>query len=304
MSRLRWLLVPASLFWLTGFEADSLNRCLAETTIECALDEAIAAANSVEDKRRRAMGLAYVARVQADIGRNAEALKMIDRVLFLKRGIMDAAAQNALDSSIARVYALLGNSGMAAEIAQGIGNPARATMAYAWLAQARASAGDRAGAREAISLALAVAEDLSRERLAFPFSQLAVAQAYMGEKDETLAIVDSALALSERFDEDLLQARVTAVAAVAENAVGSRERAIHSIERVQALLDKMKADDVPAKDLGSVLAYQAWSQILTGERAGALASLDSLKPLVASQPDGYVRSNQLAAIALVLGKAQ
>jgi tetratricopeptide (TPR) repeat protein len=304
MGELRWLLVPAALVWLTGFESASLDRCLAETTIECALEEAIAAANAAENKHQRAMGLAYVARVQADIGRGTDAMKMLDEVLFLKRGIMDVAAQNALDSSVARVHALLGNPERAAEIAQGIGDPGRAALAYAWLAQAQAGAGDSVGARKAISLALVAAEDLPREQLAFPFSQLAVAQAYMGERDETLAIVDSALALSERFDRNLIQARIAAVAAVAESAVGEQDRAADSLERVKDILSRMETGNAPAKELGSVLAYLAWAQILTGDSASAFASMDSLKPLIAAEPDGFVRSNQLAAIALVIGKGQ
>lgn len=304
MSRLRLLSIPTILLLLTGFETESLNSCLAETTVECALEEAISAANSIEDHRRRAMGLAYVARVQADIGREAEALKLIDKVLLLKRGIMDAAALNSLDAGVARVHALVGNHEIAAEIAQGIGDPGRAIMTYAWIAQAKASGGDRTGARKAVSLALAAAEGLPRERLAFPFSQLAIAEGYMGERNETLAIVNSALALSDRFNDELLKARIAAGAAVAEAAVGEQERAALSLERVMEILDRMEADGAPAKDLGSVLAYLAWAQILIGNRAEAQANVDSLKPLIANQPDGSVRSNQLAAIALVLGKVQ
>ncbi len=41
MRKFRWLLVPVALFWLTGYESQSLNDCLAATTADCALDEAI-----------------------------------------------------------------------------------------------------------------------------------------------------------------------------------------------------------------------------------------------------------------------
>lgn len=304
MSRLRWLSIPTVLLLLTGFETESLNNCLAETTVECALEAAISAANSIEDNRRRAMGLAYVARVQADIGRAGDAGDMIGKVLHLKRGIMDPAAQDGLESGVARVHALLGNIETALEIAQGIGDPGRATMTYAWIAQAQAGAGDIAEARKTITLALAVAEDVPQEQLAISFSQLAIAQAHIGDRDETLAILNSAMALSERYNGDLLKARIAAVAAVAESAVGAQDRAARSLERVKELLDRMEADNAPAKDLGSVLAYLAWSQILTGDRDGSLSSVDSLKSLIATQPDGFMRSSQLAAIALVLGKAQ
>ncbi len=50
----RWLLLPAAFFWLTGYESPSLDECLAETTVDCALEEAVAAAGAVEDRRQRA----------------------------------------------------------------------------------------------------------------------------------------------------------------------------------------------------------------------------------------------------------
>lgn len=44
MRSFRWLLLPAAQFWLTGYEAQSLDECLAETTVDCAIEQAVVAA--------------------------------------------------------------------------------------------------------------------------------------------------------------------------------------------------------------------------------------------------------------------
>ena len=303
MRYLRWLAIPAALFVLTGYESRTLDRCLDETTIQCALDESAAVANSIEDVRQRASAFVYIARVQADIGQQAQARITVDKVLALKRSIMDPVFQDSLESGVARIHALLGEAERAIEIAQGIGEPARAALTNAWIAQAQAHAGDRAGARKSIARALESASDSSQEQLAYLFSQLAMAQAYMGDREETLAILDSALQLSDRFNSDLLKARTAAGAAVAESAVGETARAARSLERVQELRAEMEADHAPAKDMASVLAYLAWAQALVGDRDAALASIEPLKELIGSQLDPFSQSSQLAAVALVLAKA-
>ena len=299
----RWLLLPVAFFWLTGYESRSLDECLAETTVDCALDEAVAAAGAVEDRRQRAGVLSYVARVQADIGRAADARSTIERVLFLKRDFMDSRAHDGIDANLARTYALLGEVGKAMEIAEGIGDPGRITVAYAWIAQIRARDGDKTGADRTISLALAQAKDLSQEQLAFPFAQMAIARAYAGDREEALAIADSALKLSASFDRDMRRARVAAVVAVAESVAGAQDRARASLGRVKDYLADMESDNASARDRASVLAYLAWAQALTGDREGALASIEPLKALIGGGMDSLSQSSQLAAIALVLAKA-
>jgi tetratricopeptide (TPR) repeat protein len=304
MRMLRWLLLPAALFWLTGYESQSLEDCLAETTADCALDQSIAAAGEIEDRRQRAGILSYIARVQADIGRAADARDMIEKVLFLKRDIMDSSAHDRIAANLARIYALLGDIDKAMEIVEGIGDPGRITLAYAWIAQSQANAGDKSGAEMTISRTLAAAKDLPREQLAFLVAQLAIARAYTGDEVETLAIADSALELSVRFNSDLLRARVATVVAVAENAVGAQGRAKASLGRVKELLAGMESPSTPAKELASVLAYLAWAQALTGDREGALASTELLKPLIRDRLDTSSQSSQLSAVALVLVKAK
>ncbi len=229
---------------------------------------------------------------------------MIERVLFLKRDFMDSGAHDRIDANLARIYALLGEVGKATEIAEGIGDPGRITLAYAWIAQIQARDGDRAGADETISLALAQAEDLPQERLAFPFAQMAIARAYAGDKQEALAIADSALGLSDSLDGDMFRARVAAVVAVAESVAGAQDRARASLGRVKEYLADMESDNASARDRSSVLAYLAWAQALTGDREGALASTEPLKALIGGGMVSLSQSSQLAAIALVLVKAE
>lgn len=304
MRMLRWLFLPVAFFWLTAYESLSLDECLAEITADCALDHAIAAAGEVEDRRRRAGVLSYIARVQADIGREADARNTIETVLFLKRDFMDAGAHDRIAANLARVYALLGDVDKAVETVEGIGEPVRVTMAHAWIAQSQAMAGDKGGADLTISRALAAAEDLPREQIAFVFAQMAIARAYTGDEVETLAIADSALKLSARFNSDLLRARVATLVAVAESAAGAQDRAKASLGRIKGLLANMESAGAPAKELASVFAYLAWAQALTGDREGAMASAEPLKELIRYQLDSYSRSSQLAAIALVLVKAE
>lgn len=304
MREFRWILLPVAFFWLTAYESRSLDECLAETTVDCALDQSVAAARTIGDSRQRATAFAYIARVQADTGREDDARNTIERILALKRDIMDPETHDGLDSGLARVYALLGNTGKAMDILEGIGNPRRVLLTYSWIAQSQAIAGDKAGVAMSVSRALAVAEDLPREQLAFPFAQIAVARAYTGDKGEALAIADSALKLSDRFNSDLLRARVASVVAVAENAAGAQDRSRASLERVKEFLADMESTYAPAKDKASVLAYLAWAQALTGDREGALASAEPLKQLIRNRLDAYSQSSQLAAIALVLVKAE
>lgn len=304
MRKLRWLMLPAALFWLTAYEAQSLDRCLAETTVDCALDEAVAVAVSLEDRSQRSIAFSYIARVQADTGREAAARETIQKVLTIKRNIMDPNTQNRLDSNIARVHALLGDPAQGLEIAEGIGNPGRLVMTYAWIAQSQAMAGDRAGVDRTVSKALAVAEDIPQQQLASPFAQLAIAKSYIGDREEALAIADSALKLSGKFNSDLIQARLLTVVAVAENAAGAQGRTRKSLDRAREFLAGMESANAPAKELASLLAYLAWAQALTGDREGALASLEPLKQLIREGLDPYSQSSQLAATALVLAKAE
>jgi tetratricopeptide (TPR) repeat protein len=304
MRKFHWLLLPVALFWLTGYQSSALDECLAETTVDCAIDQSAAVAVTIEDRRERARAFAYIARVQADTGREADARKTIDKILALKRDIMDPGTQDGLDSSLARIHGLLGDFGKALKILEGIGNPGRVILTYAWIAQSQATAGDKTGVDLSISRALAAAKDVPREQLAFPFAQIAVARGYMGEKEEALAIADSALKLSGKFNSDPIQARVLTVVAVAENAVGAQGRAKASLDRAKEFLADMESTNAPAKDLASLLAYLAWAQALTGDREGTLASLEPLKVLIRDNLAPYSQSSQLAAIALVLNKAE
>jgi tetratricopeptide (TPR) repeat protein len=304
MRKLRWLLLPVAFFWLTAYESRSLDECLAETTADCALEQSIAAAGEIEDRRQRAGALSYIARVQADIGREADARDTIEKVLFLKRDFMDSGAHDRIAANLARVYALLGDVDRAKEIVEGMGDPGRVTVAHAWIAQSQAMAGDKGDADMTISRALAAAEDLPSEQLAFLFAQMAIARAYTRDEAETLAIADSALKLSTRFNSDLLRARVATVVAVAESAAGAQDRARASLGRVKELLADMEFTNAPAKELASVFAYLAWAQALTGDHDGALASMEPLKALIRDRLDTNSQSSQLAAIALVLVKAE
>lgn len=302
MHLLRLLLLPALVFCLAGYKGASLQACLAETTVQCALDESIAAARSLEDERERASAFAYIARVQADIGRTAEARDMLAKVYALKRGIMDSRAQDGLESGIARIHALLGERGRALEVAEGIGDPARAALTYAWIAQAQAAAGETEAAGRTIALAVEKSERSEDTQLAFLFSQLAIAQAHTGDRKVTLAVADVALRLSWKFNGNMLKARSVSAIAVAEYVAGAGERAAASLQQIRDLVAQMEADREPAKDLGSGYAYLAWAEALAGEPDNAMASLEPLKRLIGDGLEGYSQSSQLAATALVLGK--
>ena len=68
---------------------------------------------------------------------------------------------------------------------------------------------------------------------------------------------------------------------------------------LSSLRSSVRSADAPASELASVLAYLAWAQALTGDREGALASIEPLKALIRDRLDTSSQSSQLAAIALV-----
>jgi hypothetical protein len=81
------------------------------------------------------------------------------------------------------------------------------------------------------------------------------------------------------------------------------DRSKRSLVHAQELLADMESANAPASELASVLAYLAWAQALTGDREGALASTEPLKGLIRDRLDTSSQSSQLAAIALLLVKA-
>ncbi|MCK4867195.1 MAG: hypothetical protein KAT39_04030, partial [Alphaproteobacteria bacterium] len=166
MRKFRWLLLPAALFWLTGYEAQSLDECLTETTAACAIDQAVLAARKISKQTLRATAYSYIARVQADAGRDSDARAHLAQVSLLKREIQEPGLRDGISANQVRVHAMLGEFGEALAFAESIGNPLAAVRAWSWVAESQARAGDNAGADQSIERALAAAAELPMEQMA------------------------------------------------------------------------------------------------------------------------------------------
>lgn len=300
MRYFRWLLLPAAMFWLTAYESQSLDQCLAETTVDCALDEAALAAQKIDDRSRRAMAYSYLARVQADAGRYADARENLTVAGILKRGIMDPRPRDGISSNQARVHALLGEFDKALAIAEDISNPTVAVRAWSWIAASQATAGDNTGANLSVERALTAAADIPQERIGFPLALMAIAKAYAGKHDEALAAAVAALDIASRYEDDLWQARVASLAAVAQAAAGEREQARESLARAATNLSRLVGDRAPLEQRGSAQAFIAWAQALSGDGEGARAGLEALKVPIRDMPNPYWPSIFLSVTALVL----
>lgn len=302
MRKLRWVLIPAALFWLTGYEAQPLSDCLTETAIDCALEQAAVAANQVGKDGQRAIAYSYIARVAADAGRYADARKYLDLAGSIKRTLIEVTYRDGISRNQARVHAMMGEFAEAIALAEGIGDAAAASMAWSWIADSQARAGDIAGADRSLALALEAASELPAEKLGFSMALMAVVKADQGARDEAMGAADAALKLSRRYDDDMIQARVASLAAVAQAAVGEQGRARESLALAEAGLARMAEDGAPSQQRGSALSYIVWAQALSGDGDGARARLGEVKALVPEIADHYYRSTYLAAIALVLAK--
>jgi tetratricopeptide (TPR) repeat protein len=304
MRKFRWLLLPAALVWLTGYEAQSLDECLAETTVDCAIDQAVVAARKIDKPTLRAAAYSYIARVQADAGRDAGAREHLVLVGILKRQIMEPGLRDGISSNQARVHALLGEMDQALAIAENVHESAAAVRAWSWVAESQARAGDNEGANQSIVRALTAAAEMPQERIAFPLALMAIAEAQAGERDEALEAAAAALELASRYDDQLWQARVASLAAVAQAAAGDRGQAVESLVRAEVHLSRLSEGDAPPEQRSSALAFIAWAQALAGDGPGARARLEDLKALIREMPDHYWRSISLSAIALVLAKSE
>jgi tetratricopeptide (TPR) repeat protein len=302
MRKFRWLLLLAALVWLTGYEAQSLDECLAETTVDCAIDQAVVAARKIDKPTLRAAAYSYIARVQADAGRDAGAREHLVLVGILKRQIMEPRLRGGISANQARIHALLGEMDQALAKAESVHEPAAAVRAWSWVAESQARAGDNEGADRSVERALSAAAEMPQERIAFPLALMAIAKAHAGDRDEALAAAAAALDLASRYDDELWQARVASLAAVAQAAAGERDQAVESLARAAAHLSRLTEGGAPPEQPSSALAYIAWAQALAGDGDGARARLDDLKALIREMPDHYWRSVSLAAIALVLAK--
>ncbi len=290
MRKFRWLLLPAALFWLTGYEAQSLDECLAETTAACAIDQAVLAARKISKQTLRATAYSYIARVQADAGRDSDARAHLAQVSLLKREIQEPGLRDGISANQVRVHAMLGEFGEALAFAESIGNPLAAVRAWSWVAESQARAGDNAGADQSIERALAAAAELPMEQMAYPMALMAIAKAHEGEREEALAAAGAALDLASRYNDELWQARVASLAAVARAAAGERCQAAESLARAEAHLSRMVADGAPVEKHGSALAFIAWAEALSGDRERARTRLEPLKELIRDLPDHYWRS--------------
>jgi len=304
MRKLRWVLIPAALVLLTGYEAQSLSDCLAETTVDCALEQAVVAATQIGKDGQRAVAYGYIARVAADAGRYADARKYLGQAGSIKRTLIELTYHDSISRSQARVHAMMGEFAEAIALAEGIGNSASASMAWSWIAESQAKAGDIAGADRSLALALEAATELPPEQLSFSLALMAVVKAHGGAHEEAMGAADVALELSRRYDDDMVQARVASLVAVAQSAIGERGRARESLAVAGAGLARMAEDGAPSQQRGSALSYIVWAQALSGDGDGARARLGEVKALVPEIVDHYHRSTYLAAIALVLAKAE
>ena len=277
MRKYRWLLLPAALFWLTGYESRSMDECLAETTVGCAIDQAVLAARTIGDQSQRAAAYSYIARVNADTGHDADAREYLALAGVAKREVMAPNLRAGISASQARINAMLGEFGEALALAEAIDNPVAAVRAWSWIAESQARAGDNTGADRSIERALAVAAKLPVEQMAFPMAMMAVAKAHEGEHEEALAVADAALDLASRYDNDLWQARVASLVAVAQAEAGEHIRAAKSLARATAHLSRLVADGAPVEQHGSALAFIAWAEALSGDSAGARTRLEALK---------------------------
>lgn len=304
MRKHRWLLLPAALLWLSGYEAQSLDRCLAETTVECALDGAVDAARQIKLQYERAVAYAYIARVEAGAGMPDAARQHLGEVKLLKREVPGPALRDGISANQARVRAMLGEFGEALDMAEGIRDPVAAVRAWTWIAENQAKAGDNASADRSLERALAAAAELGPAQMAFPMAMMAIVRVRQGAFADGLAAAKAARAIASDYDEVLWQVRVASLVAVAEAAAGKKEQAHETIQQAVRNMHGMVEGGASAKEHMSALAYVAWAKALSGDEEGAQAELDQLKMLIDDFPDHFWRSISLSAIALVLAKAE
>lgn len=304
MSRLRWLLVPVVLFWSAGAQGQSLEECLANATIDCALAQAVEAADLAETDDRRGLAYSYIARVAADAGRYADARRYYREADVIKRGLAEVNLRDSISGNQARVHAMMGEFGEAMALADDIVNIGVAVRSWSWIAHAQAVAGDRAGSDLSLKTALELAAGIPRDRLAFSLALMGVVRAHQDERDDALGAVRAALELADRYEPEMIQVRVAALATVARAVAGEGELAKEALARAEAGLDRMKKDSAPASDQSSAMSYIAWSQALSGDGVGARRRLDEMAGLARQIADPYYRSIYLAAIALVLAKSE
>jgi tetratricopeptide (TPR) repeat protein len=304
MSRLQWLLILTVLWWSAAAQAQSLEECLANATIDCALAQAVIAANAVKTDGQRGLAYSYIARVAADGGRYADARRYYDEASVIKRGLIEVNFRDAISGNQVRVHAMMGEFGEAISLADGIANKAVASRSWSWIAHAQAIAGDRAGSGLSLDRALEMAAEMSQDRLAFSMALMGVVRADQGEREDALGAVDAALELADRYEPDIIRVRVAALAMVARAVAGESELAKEALVSAEAGLRRMEQDGATARDLSSAMSYIAWSQALSGDGVGAQARLHEMINLVPEVVDPYYRSIYLAAIALVLTKSE
>ena len=304
MSRLRWLLILAALFWSPAAQGQSLEECLANATIDCALAQAVLAANAAETDGKRGLAYSYIARVAADAGRYADARRYYGEASAIKRSLIEVKYLEAISGNQVRVHAMMGEFGEAMTLADGIVDAVVASRSWSWIAHAQAIAGDRAGSDLSLKRALELAAELSQDRLAFSLALMGVVRAHQGEHDDALSAVNAALELADRYEPAIIQVRVAGLAAVARAAAGERELAMEALVLAERGLIGMKQAGAPARDQSSALSYIAWAQALGGGGAGVQVRLNEMTALVPEVDDPYYRSIYLAAIALVLAKSE
>ena len=300
MSRLRWLLILAALFWSAAAQGQSLEECLANATIDCALAQAVLAANAAETDGKRGLAYSYIARVAADAGRYADARRYYGEASAIKRSLIEVKYLAAISGNQSRVHAMMGEFGEAMTLADAV----VASRSWSWIAHAQAIAGDRAGSDLSLKRALELAAELSQDRLAFSLALMGVVRAHQGEHDDALSAVNAALELADRYEPEIIQVRVAGLAAVARAAAGERELAMEALALAERGLIGMKQAGAPARDQSSALSYIAWAQALGGGGAGVQVRLNEMTALVPEVDDPYYRSIYLAAIALVLAKSE
>ncbi len=225
MSRLRWLLILSVLFWSVAAQGQSLEKCLANATIDCALAQAVIAANAAEMDGQRGLAYSYIARVAADAGRYADARRYYAEAGAIKRSLIEVNFREAISGNQVRVHAMMGEFGEAMTLADGIADAVVASRSWSWIAHGQAVAGDRRGSGLSLNKALELAGDISQERLAFSLGLMGVVRAHQGERDDALGAVEAALELADRYEPEIIQVRVAALAAVARAAAGEGELA-------------------------------------------------------------------------------
>ena len=211
------------------------------------------------DEKERTMTLALVAPVQAQVGDRAKAQEAASRMLAFAQTLDDEERDRTL-LLILRAHLKAGDTVQALAFAQMLADEGSRARLLAFVAQAQAQAGDRAGSQETVAQALALARTLDEKERVDTLAEIVPALAQAGDHAEVQATLAWVLARTQMIGE-WPRTRILAHIAQAQAYMGDGVQALALAQtitlegpRVRALADialalaRVAASDAPGTD--------------------------------------------------------